>query len=415
MKKEGVFISFNLLECMILRFALCFFMVSCIACNPGEKQLVFNIIEKDGINRELEYIELNFSLKDLPSFQGDISLREIQSGRVVEGQVMDSVFRNEELWIRAIFPVTLEANQSKSFQVLSEQGVKALDTLIVRGEGTERTIENNHYVADLTSGKGNEENGIGSGQLSGLRLKKFNNVLLERSHISMHWAPSFQRKGMPYKTIAHLKTPDTVQISKGPYLFKIYRSGTVPEFPEIFVRSCYWFYAGLPYFTFFSEMVVQDSIKLNLLRNDEMTMDSLFTHLIYPTSSGPMDIPLYQEETFEKLNRDPIPDDVSWLGFYNQDYAYGFSSLRLTYSNVNLSGEPSPTYQPYTKISKSVGNGRYWNRVLIKDSVFSLPPGSRYSEKNAYLIFSSVEKRSEVIGNWKNKIEHPLVVERVNH
>mgnify|MGYP000912357745 CR=1 FL=1 len=56
--------------------------------------------------------------------------------------------------------------------------------------------------------------------------------------------------------------------------------------------------------------------QLLLLRNDEMTMDSLYTHLIYPDSKGkPLEMPLYNMARFDSLTESPLADDINWVGF----------------------------------------------------------------------------------------------------
>lgn len=148
----------------------------------------------------------------------------------------------------------------------------------------------------------------------------------------------------------------------------------------------YTFLADLPYFIFQSTMAMKEEVSLKLLRNDEMTMDSLFTHVAYQKSDRKVSrLKLYDTE-LDSLNNNPIPDDSRFVAFYNTNEGYGLASIRLIYDNMNNQGNSSPTYKSYTKISKSSENGRYWNRVLM-DSITTAPKGSRYHEKNAYLVF----------------------------
>lgn len=231
----------------------------------------------------------------------------------------------------------------------------------------------------------------------------------------MHWAPNFQREGLEYKTFGHIQHPDTLEMMKGPYVFSLYRSGSVSYgYEEIQVSCRYKFYAGLPYFTFSSEILFEEDIEIMLLRNDEMTMDSLFTHVTYlnPEGEEVITVDLYGGDGIEQLDKDPIPDDAKWLFFQNSDKLYAFGSIRLGYENTNLSGDISPLYQPHTKISRSSGNGRYWNRRLINDHNTLIPKGSRYREKNAYLIFKISEGNdARKIEEYDKKLSSPLIIQ----
>ena len=126
-----------------------------------------------------------------------------------------------------------------------------------------------------------------------------------------------------------------------------------------------------------------------MLRNNEMTMDSLFTHVMFPDANGTVrEFSLYDPQTPEALDKDRIPDDVAWICFYHADHQYAFGSIKLKYDNTNLSGGQSPTFQKHTKISRASNGGRYWDRRLIHLQETLVPKGSRYSETNAYLIFA---------------------------
>ncbi|NIT55069.1 MAG: hypothetical protein GWN00_02120, partial [Aliifodinibius sp.] len=63
----------------------------------------------------------------------------------------------------------------------------------------------------------------------------------------------------------------------GPYVIQTIRQDAAPDHPEILLTASYEFYAGKPYFKFYSCMEMLKDVWLELLRNDEMTMDSLFT------------------------------------------------------------------------------------------------------------------------------------------
>ena len=228
----------------------------------------------------------------------------------------------------------------------------------------------------------------------------------------MHWAPNFQREGADYKTFGHMEDQE-VTVERGPYQLKILRWGYVPGYEAIRLKVEYQFYAGLPYFLFSSEMIFEDSTELILLRNDEMTMDSLFTHVVYPDPNGiVLDVPMYDGYSVDSLARDPIPHDVDWLYFRNELHGYAYGSIRLEYDNRNLDGQPSALYGEHTKISRASGGGRYWNRRLVHDHLTLVPQGSRYFERNAYLVFKPDRNEpGREIQRYFDRLTNPLIVE----
>ncbi|MFN2128031.1 MAG: hypothetical protein ACK2TU_09260, partial [Anaerolineales bacterium] len=364
-----------------------FFIYSCSTANKPVVR--FSVTENAGEPRPLEFVQIDVPSKRSYDTSQGISIREEGTEKRVLGQVLETKkLASGKTVHTCLFPVSVDANATKTYEVLLGEGELYPEQLTLEGDIPNVKIENKYFIADLTDIKATPENGLGSGQLAGLVLKQFNNQLLERFHINMHWAPNFQREGPEYKTFGHILNPDSASSIKGPYYISIYKSGHVDGYEQIKVTCKYQFYAGLPYFIFSSTIEMVDDIELWLLRNDEMTMDSLFTHVMYLQPDGKMGVgELYTKEDIEALEKDPIKDDAPWVCFFNSKSGFGFGSIRLEYDNTNTNGQESPLYEPHTKITVSVNNGRYWNRRLINDHNTLIPAGSRYAEKNAYLVF----------------------------
>ena len=378
--------------------------------------LKLTISETAGMSRSLEYIEVEVPLNVNLQAKEDICLKEAGDRKPIAGQIIDTLTRESgRKYLKCIFPVSIEANTTKSYEIIYGSAELQNEVLKYTGHDINMKIENTAFIADLTDIKATAENGLGSGQLAGLILKDFNDQLLQRGHINMHWAPNFQRDGLEYKTFGHMRHPDTLEVVKGPYIFSLHRSGSVPGYDEIEVSCMYQFYAGLPYFTFSSEILIKDDVELMLLRNDEMTMDSLFTHVTFLNPDGEVStVDLYQGDGIEQLEKDPIPDDAKWLFFQNKNKQYAFGSIRLEYDNTNLSGSISPLYGEHTKITRSAGNGRYWNRRLINDHNTLIPSGSRYREKNAYLIFNTNnEDGTYKLEEYHKRLIQPLIIQYI--
>ena len=389
-------------------------MIMLSSCTKTEPILSFSVTETTGLPRMHEYIEIQVSTDRSSDLSKGICIKEKDNDRLIRGQVLDSTVQSSgNKTYSCLFPVSIEKNETKAYEVISAKGPLHEKQLKIDGTRLNVNVENSYFIADLTDIKASPENGLGSGQLAGFVLKHFKNQLLQRSHINMHWAPNFQKEELLYKTFGHIKDPDSLFIKKGPYLTTIYKSGFVDDYNEIRITYKYQFYAGLPYFIFSSEMRMEEDIELFFLRNDEMTMDSLFTHVMFLHPDGEMNtIALYEGNKIEKLAEDPIRDDAFWVCFFHDELKYGFGSIRLEYDNANIDGQPSPLFEEHTKISISSNNGRYWNRRLIHDHMTNIPAGSRYYEKNAYLLFNAnPEDPSGEINAYHKQLTHPLQIQ----
>ena len=392
-----------------------FVAVIVYSCSTGTKPILrFSVTETAGAQRTLEFVKIEVPARRSFDVTKGISIREEGTEKLVLGQVLESeALPSGKINHICIFPVSSDANTTKIYEVIPGQGVLYKEQLQTEGVIPNAKIENSHFIADLTDIKATPENGLGPGQLAGLVLKQYNNQLLERYHINMHWAPNFQREGPDYKTFGHIVEPDTMSSITGPYYISIFKSGHVEGYDQIQVSCTYQFYAGLPYFLFSSAIEMEDDIELWLLRNDEMTMDSLFTHVIFLQPDGKMGIgELYRDEDIKALEEDPIKDDAPWVCFFHNDLHYGLSSIRLEYDNTNVNGQESPLYKEHTKITVSANNGRYWNRRLINDHNTLIPKGSRYAEKNAYLVFKADRQDpSKEIREYYLQLTNPLQIQ----
>lgn len=374
------------------------------------------IREPNGLARSLEYIEFQFQLElaDNNSNELNIIAEDIQNGEVISCQVFSKkVFKKENIIsFHIVFPVSIGANERKIFLLKRVNMKTSVKTdLNYVGEGLDLVVENNYYSANLTKSNQNEAKSHDSGQLRELQIKMEFNQLLFRTENRMHWAPNFQKLGLEYyNTIAGWDKPKVYEFNEGPYLIYTHRKDKAPDHPEILLTANYSFYAGLPYFKFYSSLDIVEDITLFLLRNDEMTMDSLFTHIAYQNNSGQI-IDFSFSERYAELDKNPIENNSPWLCFYNEDQGFAFASIRIKYDNINQSGLPSPTYFPHTKISDGAEGGKYWNRILIHEYPVVVPKGSSYLEENAYLVFKiSKEDKFKEIVEWMKIIRNPVEV-----
>ena len=288
---------------------------------------------------------------------------------------------------------------------------KTVSDLQILGSAHNITIENDFYKADLTRNEQYKGQASNSGQLRRLFIKD-SGVVLSRRHNRMHWAPNFQRPTEDdYRGMANWNFPTYYKLDKGPYLVQTKRQDLAPEYPEILLTGTYQFYADKPYFRFFSCIEFQQSVLLSLLRNDEMTMDSLFTHVAYKKVNGQI-VDVAFSDRYDLFEQEPIKSDAPWVCFYNEKEKYAFASIRIEYNILDAFGRPSPEYRPHTKISDGKRGGKYWNRIIINEHPTFVPKGSRYFEENVYLVFKINDKEKfKEIEYWTKRLTSPLTVE----
>ena len=377
-----------------------------LGCAQNNIVATITISEQAGLSRDLEYVTPVFPQKKL-NVSEMLMANDMESGALIPVQILDTIPQENGSYMKVLFPVAIMANRTKEFQIVVAAKISNDQASDLKLSKDGYSVENNTYQANFSTEK--DERG---GQINGLVLKEFDSQLLKRNHNSMHWAPNFSKSSSKhYFNMENFGSTTINTIQSGPYQITKIRSGVTDSVPEIDVLGEYTFYEGLPYFEFSSSMTVNKDVELNLLRNDEMTMDSLFTHIMYTDFEETVShLKLYSDE-LDRLVEKPITDDAPWLAFYNMDKGYGYGSIRLEYDNTNSEGNLSTTYKPYTKISKGIHNGRYWNRVLIGEKDVLVKKGDRYKEKNAYLIFKVDESAPEkAMQYYAERLMNPLAV-----
>ncbi|MCB0262884.1 MAG: hypothetical protein KDH95_04205 [Calditrichaeota bacterium] len=381
----------------------------------GQAQSIakISVTETAGFSRDREYVEISLQIPLSAAPEDALSLSAVD-GSGVETSVQ--ILRTERisgqnvlaLWL--VFPVAVNGMETKHYELKFSTANAAATDLQFAGEGTELVVENQFYRADMTRSDNSSEQKELSGQIREITMKRNGQELLMTNiENRVHWAPNFKRPEVEwYTTIAHWQNPRT-QIDRGNYVIRTIRQDPAPKHPEIFLTAVYKYYANVPYFRFYSEMDFTEDLGVELLRNDEMTTDSMFTHLAFEDTDGKITVePLYPK-TGKKF-KGPIDNEAPWLCFYHETEGFALGSIRLMYDNTNDIGEPSPTWQPHTQIGEWEGK-RYWNRRLVHDRWTFIPKGSRYAEENAYLLFEIGENDPfETIRYWAERLRHPVTV-----
>ncbi len=299
------------------------------------------------------------------------------------------------------FFVTIGARQSKVFSTDDLRPLESLELRVTDPVGYQ--VENSAYLADLSKrilGAAIED----SGTLRGLVFKEFG-VRLERDQNRMHWAPSFQREGArSYTSIATWHPVQKARREQMPGVLTFTRDGFHEAYPEIRLHTEYRFFAHVPYFLFHSTMTIEKPIAMFWLRNQEMTMDGLFTHVAWPGEDGkPVIVDFEQRKPI--LDKKPLAADIPWVAFLHREKGYGFGAVVLDH-------KAAKTANPLTSINDGARGGRYWDRRLINQIVTPLTPGDRYEERSAYVLFrcSGPEPVKEFL-EWEKRIRNPVRVE----
>jgi len=376
------------------------------SCSGPKPYAIISVSETKGLSRDLEYVSAEIPLPIELKHSEMFVAMDMENGSSVPMQVLDTVLKEGNSSLKITFPVSVEPKGTKTFELMATEKMRDKGPLGIVISEDGYFVENQNYKATFSIA--DDQRG---GQINGIILKNFGDKLLKRGHIAMHWAPNFSKSDEDgYFNMEDFSPSSENQVEKGLYQIAKFRSGRTDSIPEIHVEGKYKFFANQPYFIFESTMTMEEDVSLDLLRNDEMTMDSLFTHVVYQKADRMISrLKLYDSE-LDSLESNPIPDNAGFVGFYNSNHGYGLASIRMEYDNTNNEGNLSALFNPYTKISKSTGNGRYWNRVLI-DSVTSVPKGSKYLEKNAYLIFKvGQEVPEEEILYYAERLANPLTV-----
>ena len=388
--------------------SLSYFLVLLIfaSCSDPDNLTTVSVSETAGLDRPFEYVSTSILTNRKLAEDEIMVLTNSENGSSNVVQELKLIENGDQFKYDILFPLEIFAGQTKHFEVSIQEKMRSSHPVQLMLSEDKLSVENQFYKIHFSS-----EDDKRGGQINGIELKDFENQLLNRGHISMHWAPNYSKSDSDsYFNMEDFPSNSENFIHREMFTIVKKRSGVADSVPEISINGRYEFFTDLPYFFFESTITMEKDVELDLLRNDEMTMDSLFTHVVYPKKDGTIKhLELYDQ--LDSLVEHPITDDADWVAFYNLGNGYGFGSIRLKYDNSNVNGKPSPTYKPYTKISRATGNGRYWNRVL-SDTVQTFPKGSRYYEKNAYLLFSvdSQSPEKEII-HYSDCLKNPLKVE----
>lgn len=242
-----------------------------------------------------------------------------------------------------------------------------------------RRVETRYYVADLPDV---------SGALKTLTYKDAG-ITLQRVNSRLNKTLMIRRVGeADYKDQAiHWNPVQSFAEDRKDNAYITRREGYLPTYPEVKIVCEYRFPADVPYFLVSTSMTVEKPITVDLIRNNEMTMDLFFTHLVWP-GGKPVDF----EARKPILEKSPIPVDAPWTAFLNPAKGYGYGFVNLGYKATKTAHPELVISDGYVSGTDRTVNARYWHRDLIAGAQVDLVPGDRFEERTAYVLFRSSEK-----------------------
>jgi hypothetical protein len=236
-----------------------------------------------------------------------------------------------------------------------------------------RRVENRYYIAALPDP---------TGALStltikdpGVTLQRVNSRLNKTLMIRRVGEANYQDQAIHWNPVQNFRD----ERKDGMYITR--REGYLPKYPEVKIACEYRFPADAPYFLVATSMTVEKPIRVDLLRNNEMTMDLFFTSLAW-SGSEPVGFDA----------RKPLPIDVPWLTFLNPAKGYGYGFVNLGYKAAKTANPGVVISDGYVSESNRTVNARYWHRDLVTGAEVDLVPGDRFEELTAYVVFRSSEK-----------------------
>ncbi|HTM56216.1 MAG TPA: metal-sulfur cluster assembly factor [Pirellulales bacterium] len=274
--------------------------------------------------------------------------------------------------------------------------------LATRGEGYALTIENEHFVAQLSSQVGQLER-LTSKRQHGLELYAGGKGHGEPPGID--WAHDYVDEG-GFQKLRMRNWPRCLNYEtlRGPLCTSIRRWG-IPYSPvhplftpaRVHMEQGYRFFAGQPYFIKEGTIRVIQDVTVEAMRDDEWVFSGYsFTDLLWIDAYG-------------KLHEGEVPADKQeelWgVGFFHRVSRDAFVALRLEHSASGFDGLThggAPTLQ-------YAGHGQLWSRYPVNHA--QLKAGTVFRQKNAYYFAEYEDKAGRArMEQLRHRLMNPLEI-----
>jgi hypothetical protein len=381
---------------------------------------VYCVSEEAGLERVNEVCYLTLTAPEAEI--GAAGFRLFDGGREIPHQVLDkrvtpmppnaAAANPPTLTAKLAFPLSAAPNEKKVvLLLLGPSPAPLLQGLSLSGEGLGKTLGSPNLVLQFHPQ---------SGQILTIEFPKEKVKLWNKAGV-VHWNPDVFIPGIAWDHSFDWNPPASFEEKAGGFLYVNSRKGPMPRIKDVTLEVRYVVDAWHPFFISETLMSIEKDLGVIAVRNDEMVLTKeLFDTLMYRDKDGRVvSMPLGEmpEAPFGLVH--VAPADVPWAGLVNTKEGYGFFSLRLeaAVSNLAASGDFSHKSGTYF-YAPSDGNYVYWVRPILytwgdyatNSLLTSLPKGSFFYEKNAYVLVRIKDGTPLELDTLRRKLRNPLRV-----
>ncbi len=393
---------------------------------------VVKLDETEGLTRINEPVdlEIDFSSGEIDSPEKEIRVieKDFRSGDLVE--IPSQVYILPDGKYHTAFLANVSANSQKEYRIYfgNPDAIEPNyeSDLKVVGTVPQSIAENDFYIVDMTHGESGSAVNL-CGQIRTITPKMGFNITFARRNGYVHYTPDCSRgiKSDGQVGAKYMNPPSNFYEVKGPIMYLVYRDGIFTEDDE-FVKftMIYKFYSSVPYIISQAVVEILKPTELRSLRTDELTFNSkIFTHNARKELDGNITTNPFPVERLvdgEIVNETDLtwplslPVNLPWLTFFNAEKGYGIASLHLDYQNLNQNGEIAPTLNERQQIRVGV-QSNYWSRSLISGGPVNVAGGTKYTEKNAYLLYKIDPEITQMLApveKYYTLLKHPLLIRK---
>jgi hypothetical protein len=390
---------------------------------PGGKEgfyRVYKVENEAGIERKAEAITL---ILTAPRSEIEDSALVIFDGSTsVPYEILERRESSPPEKVAANYPATLTykialsldaaAGEKKMLLVLKGKGLfPDPGRIVLLGQGLGKTVRTPRLVLELSAQ---------SGQVNTIESLEAGVKLYNKAGV-IHWNPDVFVPGIAWDHSFDWNPPPAFEEKSGASFYLNSRKGPLPRVKDVFLEVKYTVAADAPYFLSETRMSFLADLGVIAVRNDEMVLfKELFDSLVYRDKARRIvQMPLAEKSRVPFGLAHVAPDSLDWVGLTNTKEGYGFFSLRLAAAagNLEIPGEFHHKAGTYF-YAPADGNYVYWVRPLIytwgdffTNNLFtSVPKGSYFYEKNAYIVLRLEKDWPDQLDSWHKRLTSPLRV-----
>ncbi len=314
------------------------------------------------------------------------------------------------LTYKIAFPLSMAPLEKKMLHILKgDPKAEGKGTFEITGEGLGQTVSSDSLSLEFHPQ---------SGQINTIVDRK-NGIKLFNQAGVLHWNPGCHIPGIAWDHSFNWNPPPFFEETVGGCLYISTRRGPLQKIKDVDLEVRYTLPLNVSYFISETQMSIKKDLGVSAIRNDEMVLyNQLFNALVYRGKTGKViKMPLEETTEFPDGLVHVAPPDCDWVGLVNTEKDYGFFSLRIDYTNACLTASGNWLNKPGTYFyAPSDGKYVYWVRPLLytwaeyttRNLLTSVPRGSTFYEKNAYIVLPLDENLEETLDILLMKLKNPV-------